>query len=237
MNFLTYPVRLLLATVLTVLILTPCILLHFFSADLTRKFISSWARLMLAVFQVKLEEIHGVVPPSPVLFIQLNQFSLIDALVIGATLPATTHVLVNFEFALIPFIGWGLALNGGIVVRRESLHSSQKAFQKCNRLLKKKENITLSIEGQRSRDATLSPFKKGPVIMAKRNRAAIVPISIHGSEKVLPYGAFKIRPGAVKIVYHQPLLPEKIQTTKTGTILVELESKYQVSKLSASANA
>jgi len=55
----------------------------------------------------------------------------------------------------------------------------------------------ISIEGRRSRDGRLSPFKKGPAVLALRTRAPLVPFVLHGAHERLPWGAVSIRSGRI----------------------------------------
>lgn len=56
-------------------------------------------------------------------------------------------------------------------------------------------------EGKRSKDGLLSAYKKGPVVLAIKAKARIIPIVVHGSKNCLPYGEWKIRPGKVIIKF------------------------------------
>jgi 1-acyl-sn-glycerol-3-phosphate acyltransferase len=56
------------------------------------------------------------------------------------------------------------------------------------------------------------PFKKGPFYLAKDSGAPCVPISIFGSEKILPVDSNRIYPGTVHIVFHAPLDPADYAT-------------------------
>ena len=57
----------------------------------------------------------------------------------------------------------------------------------------------MSIEGRRSTNGSLSQFKKGPVVMAIRAQAKIVPVIINGTKEVLGYGNYKIQSGKVVV--------------------------------------
>ncbi|HET7101134.1 MAG TPA: lysophospholipid acyltransferase family protein, partial [Terriglobia bacterium] len=60
-------------------------------------------------------------------------------------------------------------------------------------------------EGTRSPHGRLLPFKKGVFIMAIKAAAPVVPISISRSRKIMPKGQFVIRPGVVRITFHDPV--------------------------------
>ncbi len=48
-------------------------------------------------------------------------------------------------------------------------------------------NLWISIEGRRSKDGSLSPYKKGPAVIAIRSEAKIVPVIIEGTRECSGY--------------------------------------------------
>jgi 1-acyl-sn-glycerol-3-phosphate acyltransferase len=42
--------------------------------------------------------------------------------------------------------------------------------------------------------------------------APVVPVTIRGTEKLMPRGSLKVRPGMVRIVFHPPLDPGDFAT-------------------------
>ena len=70
-------------------------------------------------------------------------------------------------------------------------------------------NMTIYVEGKRSFDGKLLPFKKGPFYLAEECNVAIVPITISGTEAVMPKARFAIRPGTVTVEFHDPIEPSE----------------------------
>ena len=61
--------------------------------------------------------------------------------------------------------------------------------------LKKGENVGMSIEGQRSLDGRLSPYKKGAAVIAIDAQCDIVPFMTHGEYLLWPRGAWTVLDG------------------------------------------
>ena len=68
-------------------------------------------------------------------------------------------------------------------------------------------NMTIYVEGKRSFDGRLLPFKKGPFYLAEECKVPVVPITISGTEEVMPKARFAIRPGTVTVEFHDPIEP------------------------------
>jgi 1-acyl-sn-glycerol-3-phosphate acyltransferase len=68
--------------------------------------------------------------------------------------------------------------------------------------------MTIYVEGKRSFDGKLLPFKKGPFYLAEECKVPIVPITISGTEAVMPKARFAIRPGTVTVQFHDPIEPK-----------------------------
>ena len=67
--------------------------------------------------------------------------------------------------------------------------------------------ITTFVEGTRSRDGRLMPFKKGPFYLAMDTGAPVVPVSIWGTDSVMRVGSMKVTPGVAHVQFHKPLWP------------------------------
>ncbi len=68
------------------------------------------------------------------------------------------------------------------------------------------------MEGTRSRDGRLLPFKKGPFYLAIETGAPVVPVSISGTESMMKKGSIRIAPGTAHVVFHSPVWPHDYAT-------------------------
>ncbi|HEU5350321.1 MAG TPA: lysophospholipid acyltransferase family protein, partial [Terracidiphilus sp.] len=74
-------------------------------------------------------------------------------------------------------------------------------------VLDKGLHITTFVEGTRSPDGRLLPFKKGPFYLAMEAGAPCIPITIRGTGSMMPKGSVRIRGGTAYITFHPPIQP------------------------------
>jgi 1-acyl-sn-glycerol-3-phosphate acyltransferase len=79
-------------------------------------------------------------------------------------------------------------------------------------VLAKGLHIITFVEGTRSPDGRLLPFKKGTFYLAMESGAPCIPISIYGTEKLMPRGSIRIHRGAAHIIFHPPIYPRNFAT-------------------------
>jgi 1-acyl-sn-glycerol-3-phosphate acyltransferase len=56
------------------------------------------------------------------------------------------------------------------------------------------------------------PFKKGPFFLAMAAGAPCIPVSIYGTETMLPKGSQRIHPGLAHVIFHSPIDPAAFAT-------------------------
>ncbi|WP_169558632.1 lysophospholipid acyltransferase family protein [Myxococcus stipitatus] len=159
-----------------------------------------WAR---RVFGVDVDVVDhnegGYDDGAPYVFLQLNQTSLSEAFVTTAALPRWALIFMNIEFAALPFIGWVPVSQGSVVVVRQWSAQARRAVDRAADAMRRGACFYMSIEGRRSPDGALGPYKKGAAVLAIRSGARIVPMVFHGARDVLPFGEWRVRPGRVRV--------------------------------------
>jgi 1-acyl-sn-glycerol-3-phosphate acyltransferase len=175
----------------------------------------SWiARVAIAVagIRVRIEGLENV-PPGRACIFMANHVSNLDAPALMSHLPGRTVVFLKRELLKLPIVGYAFKLAKFIPVGRTgSTQSAQAAVADAQRVLLSGLNITTFIEGGRSLDGRMLPFKKGAFYLAKDSGAPCIPISIYGTEKIIPWGSNRIHPGVAHIVFHPPIDPADFAT-------------------------
>jgi len=166
------------------------------------------ARMALWLAGARLE-IHGLdrIPRDRPVVFMANHQSNCDPPALLAVLPPVL-VMVKKEFFRVPLIGQAMVQCGFIRVDRSNREQAFEAVEKGVQALKAGRSFLVYPEGTRSPDGRLRSFKKGVFVMAIKAGAPIVPISVSGSSKIMPKGKFVIRPGGVRITFHEAVATE-----------------------------
>jgi 1-acyl-sn-glycerol-3-phosphate acyltransferase len=160
-------------------------------------------------------EVTGLdnVPPNTACIFMANHVSNLDPPALLPRIPGRTSAFVKNSLMKIPVFGWGLKLGEFIPVSRDgSASGAQESVAAARRVLAKGIHITTFVEGTRSLDGRMLPFKKGPFYLAMQTGAPCVPISLYGTEGLMAKGSQRIRPGTAHIVFHPPIYPANFAT-------------------------
>ena len=175
----------------------------------------SWiARVAMRVAGVRLR-IEGCenIPRDRACIFMANHVSNLDAPALMSHLPGRTVVFLKRELLKLPILGYAFKLARFIPVDRVgNAESAQESVAEAERVLAGGLTITTFVEGMRSLDGRMLPFKKGAFYLAKDSGAPCVPISIYGTEKIIPWGSNRIHPGEAHIVFHPPIDPGNYAT-------------------------
>jgi 1-acyl-sn-glycerol-3-phosphate acyltransferase len=175
----------------------------------------SWiARVAIRVAGIRLR-IDGRenIPPDRACIFMANHVSNLDAPALMSHLPGRTVVFLKRPLLKLPIVGYAFKLANFIPVDRVgSTESAQEAVADAERVLASGLHITTFVEGMRSLDGRMLPFKKGAFYLAKDSGAPCIPVSIYGTEKIIPWGSNRIHPGVAHIVFHLALDPADYAT-------------------------
>jgi 1-acyl-sn-glycerol-3-phosphate acyltransferase len=148
------------------------------------------------------------IPTGRACIFMANHVSNLDAPALMTNLPGRTVVFLKRPLMKLPIVGYAFKLANFIPVDRDgSAENAQEAVANAVRVLAGGLHITTFVEGKRSPNARMLPFKKGPFYLAKDAGALCIPVSIFGTEKIIPWGSNRIHPGTAHIVFHPPIDP------------------------------
>ncbi len=168
----------------------------------------AWARSILLVSRVRVE-IEGAEHfdlDSPQI-LMVNHQSQFDIGALLAYLPRTIRFVAKKELTRVPIIGQVLVGGGHVIIDRRQLKRAFASYDKAAEQIRAGTSIVVFVEGTRSSDGRLLRFKKGGFILALAAGVPIIPITLAGGVKVLPRNSWRIRPGKIRMIFHEPIDP------------------------------
>jgi 1-acyl-sn-glycerol-3-phosphate acyltransferase len=176
----------------------------------TRFMLSSSCRLAGVRFQV--EGLERIPRDSSCIFMS-NHVSNLDPPVLISIIPGRTSAFMKRSLMNLPILGTGFRQGEFIAVDRSGNPAdAQRSVAEAQRVLVRGVHITTFVEGTRSPDGRMLPFKKGPFFLAMAAGKPCVPVSIHGTETMLPKGSQRIHPGVAHVIFHDPIDPTSFAT-------------------------
>jgi 1-acyl-sn-glycerol-3-phosphate acyltransferase len=170
------------------------------------------AAMRVGGIHVELERFENI-PANRACIFMANHISNLDAPALISQLPGRTSAFTKRSVFKLPVFGYCLKLAGFIPTDRDgNVENAQHSVTEAQSVLARNIHITTFVEGTRSSDGRMLPFKKGPFYLAKTSGAPCVPVSIYGTEKIIPHGSMRIHPGTVHIIFHPPVDPAHYAT-------------------------
>jgi 1-acyl-sn-glycerol-3-phosphate acyltransferase len=136
-----------------------------------------------------------------------NHASNIDPPLLIPRIPGRTSVMVKQELFKVPILGKAMRMGSLVAVDRGNRDAGIASVRAAAEVVRQGIHMTIYVEGHRSPDGKLLPFKKGPFYLAEECHAPVVPVTISGTHEAMPKGRFSIRPELVTITFHHPIGP------------------------------
>jgi 1-acyl-sn-glycerol-3-phosphate acyltransferase len=154
-----------------------------------------------------------LVPVHTACIFMSNHVSNLDPPALLPCIPGRTSAFVKRSLMRIPMLGSGMKLGAFVPVDRDGrIESAVESVRAAREVLQKGIHITTFVEGTRSPDGRMLPFKKGPFYLAMETAVPCVPVSIHGTEGMMAKGSLRIKPGTAYITFHPPLDPARFSS-------------------------
>jgi 1-acyl-sn-glycerol-3-phosphate acyltransferase len=156
-------------------------------------------------------ETHGLekIDPARTYLFMSNHASNLDPPLLLPRIPRRTSVMAKKELFRYPILGETMRMGSLVPVDRGNRDAGIAAVRAAAEVIRQGINMTIYVEGKRSFDGKLLPFKKGPFYLAMESGAPVVPVTIVGSHALMPKARFQISPGTVKVVFHDPIEPQE----------------------------
>jgi 1-acyl-sn-glycerol-3-phosphate acyltransferase len=137
-----------------------------------------------------------------------NHVSNLDPPIQIPLIPRRTSVMVKKELFKTPILGRAMRMGSLVPVDRGNRDAGIEAVKASKAVVQQGLNMTIYVEGKRSFDGKLLPFKKGPFYLAMECGVPVVPMTIVGTFYAMPKSRFAIKRGLVQVIFHPPIEPK-----------------------------
>lgn len=134
-----------------------------------------------------------------------NHQSFFDILVLYGWLGIDFKWVLKKELRKIPGLGIYCARNGHVFVDRSNPEAAIASLEKAKKKIVNGTSVLFFPEGSIYGKGSLGKFKKGAYRMALDLDLPILPITISGTEEILPYKTIDIFPGKATLTIHKPI--------------------------------
>src|SRR6202522_2344109 len=167
---------------------------------------SAFVGVRIAGVKVRTIGLDKIDPARTYIFMS-NHISNLDPPITLPLIPRRTSVMVKKGLFKVPILSQIMRIGSLVPVDRGNRDAGVTALRDAVKAIEQGLNMTIYVEGKRSFDGKLLPFKKGPFYLAEECKVPVVPITISGTEAVMPKARFAIRPGTVRVQFHDPIEP------------------------------
>ena len=166
----------------------------------------AWTGVKLAGIRATAVGLDRIDPARTYIFMS-NHVSNVDPPILMPLIPRRMSIMVKKELFRYPVLARLMRFGSLVPVDRGNRESGISAVRAAADVIRQGINMTVYVEGHRSFDGKLLPFKKGPFYLAQECGVPIVPVTIVGSHYVMPKRRFAIKPGTVTVIFHEPIEP------------------------------
>lgn len=165
-----------------------------------------WAWALLKVTGVRLSVTgREKIDRDQTYIIVSNHQSHFDGPAIAVGMGVQLRWIAKRELLKIPVMGYALKAMNNIFVDRSNKEKSISSIREGMERLPAGVSIMVFAEGTRSANGRIGPFKKGGFMVALSESLPILPVTIIGSEKVLPKNSLTFQSHPIELVIGDPI--------------------------------
>jgi 1-acyl-sn-glycerol-3-phosphate acyltransferase len=146
--------------------------------------------------------------PKAVHVVMSNHQSLYDIPVLFCVFGGKMRMVAKEELFAVPIFGPAMRNAGFISIDRSNRKRAIESLAHARRELERGTPVWIAPEGTRSKTGKLGPFKKGGFHLSLETKAPILPVTVRGTQNVLPAKGVRSTPGvSVEVILHAPVDP------------------------------
>ncbi len=166
----------------------------------------------LAGVRVQTVGLEKLDPARTYIFMSNHASNLDPPITIPSLLPRRTSVMVKKELFSYPILGRAMRFGSLVPVDRGNRDAGIESVKIAKQVIQQGLDMTIYVEGKRSFDGKLLPFKKGPFYLAMECGVPVVPVTVAGTHYIMPKARFAIKPGVATVIFHNPIEPKDFGT-------------------------
>jgi 1-acyl-sn-glycerol-3-phosphate acyltransferase len=154
-----------------------------------------------------------------------NHQSHLDPPLIGVGCPRQMSFVARKTLFRFPPFGWLIGSLNAFPIDRDGF--PLQGVRETLRRLKRGELVLIFPEGTRTRTGKMGHFKPGFSAVARRGRAALLPVAIEGSYAAWPRRQKFPSTGTIHVHFGEPILPEEFIKYKEEELVAKLEGRVR----------
>ena len=200
----------------------------------SRVFATTWARINSATAMMRVD-VKGAekIDKHQSYIIVANHQSLIDIYALYGFLGMDIKWVMKKELRAVPILGIACEMMGHILIDRGNTDAALASINSARERIKDGVSVVFFPEGTRSRSGELKPFKKGAFRFAQELQLPILPVVIHGTNKVLPSDTIDLMPGHATIEFLEPIPTSNLESTDVAELSRQAREKIHAALMQA----
>lgn len=185
----------------------------------------AWARLNSWTLRMAVS-VEGLnhIRPNQSYVITANDISALDILLIYGYLPVELKWVMKNELRHVPIIGAACQAMGHIIIDRSNSTRAGESIQNAANKLINGMCILFFPEGTRAKPGQIVPFKKGAFRLAIDLSLPILPLTIEGTERMLPTETLNWRAGAVTLRIHPEISTQGLASAQVNALCLKTQA-------------
>jgi len=156
-----------------------------------------------------------------------NHQSHYDVYVLYGWLGIDFKWVMKKELRKLPALGIACEKLGHIYIDRSDRETAIASLEEAKKKVVNGTSVLFFPEGTRSTTGKIGEFKKGAFVMAQELGIPILPISIIGTNRILPAKTMNLFPGRASMVIHEPIDVSGYGTERLGKLMSDVREVIQ----------
>ena len=154
-----------------------------------------------------------------------NHQSSYDIFVLMQHFPGSLRMVAKAEMFKLPIFGRAMETAEFIRIDRSNTERAIESLELAKARIESGINVWIAPEGTRSEDGRLLPFKKGGFMLALDSGVSILPVTVRGTDGVLPAKQRKVTRGKeVSVRFHPPVDPLQFGHERRDDLIAHVRS-------------